>query len=208
MHFKPDPNMPKEEINENINRIFFQRNDTFWNLLWKYLPTFSPNQLPFNSTFCVGSGKQKYVYGKVTKADPWYNLRKQRYQLSIPTAHKIIEHDFSDAFHGGSSLRLTSNKILRLFSTDFVTSKDIILICAHKGTSEETSVNFYLKTFEPISEKYSIVVCGSGSNDSSDKLICSPVTDEEKLKSIYKKLPQGSEYLNVGRTSINDWQIK
>lgn len=198
--------MSVDEVNLNINKIFFERNDTFWNSLWQYLPTFGPAQLPFHSTFCVGSGKQRCVYGKVTQSKPWYNLRRQNYQLSVPTAHKIIEHDFENSFNGGSSLRLESKKTFRLFTSDFRTDKDLILICAYKNLMENVSVNFHLKIFEPSTEKYSTIICGT--NSDPDELLISEIKNEEEMKSIFQILPQQSEFLNVGRPSINDWHIR
>ncbi|XP_050560748.1 uncharacterized protein LOC118264433 isoform X2 [Spodoptera frugiperda] len=56
------------------------RERALWGSLWPFLNTRVPNQLPFQTSFCRGLGKKRYLYGEVLSPSPWYNLRHQQYQ--------------------------------------------------------------------------------------------------------------------------------
>ncbi|CAH0701499.1 unnamed protein product [Spodoptera exigua] len=59
---------------------FVLRDRALWGSLWPFLNTRVPNQLPFQTSFCRGLGKKRFLYGEVLNPSPWYNLRHQQYQ--------------------------------------------------------------------------------------------------------------------------------
>uniref|UniRef100_A0A182M308 Uncharacterized protein n=1 Tax=Anopheles culicifacies TaxID=139723 RepID=A0A182M308_9DIPT len=61
-----------------------QTNDTFWNRLWRHLYVRGPAQLPFHTSFCLGSGKFYNWHRKPQSSVCWFNLAKQNFQSSIP----------------------------------------------------------------------------------------------------------------------------
>lgn len=117
--------------NEICNQHFIERNERFWLLLWKYFFTFGPTQLPFHTSFCVGSGKKKYRDGLPLSTSAWFNLSDQTWQPSVPA--RTLSRDFDDGYAGGSSIRIMpTNEEKRLFVCDFPCDMDIILAYAFK----------------------------------------------------------------------------
>lgn len=207
MIHKEDPDMDPTKKSVLINETFMDRNDRFYNLLWKDLPTFGPSELPFDTTFCLGSGKHRSILGKTMDSDPWFNLRNQKFQLSVPTSKGKIAHDFEEAFQGGSCVSLEAQSAIRLFVCDFTCDNDLILIFAVKKESSETDVRFLLKIHDDSKKEQKIMICGFV-KEGEDFLLGQELASTEELRKIHTSLPKSSNSLNLGRTSINDWTLR
>ncbi|KAJ6638043.1 Cytosolic endo-beta-N-acetylglucosaminidase [Pseudolycoriella hygida] len=136
-------NISEPTGNEICNSRFIERNDLFWQLLWKYLLTAGPTLLPFYTSFCLGSGKQQFRDGFVSYFRPWLNLSDQSWQPSVPS--KSYSRFFNDSFNGGSCLSLLPTaEPTRLFAVDFACQNDIILAYSFKRSSQNDDVQLML----------------------------------------------------------------
>jgi endo-beta-N-acetylglucosaminidase D len=207
MTYKEDPEMEPIEKSILINEIFIDRNDRFWNLLWKDLPTFGPTGLPFSTTFCMGSGKQKSILGKTLNSNPWFNLRNQKFQLSVPTLKEKVSHNFVESFHGGSCVSLDDvQKPIRLFTCDFACDQDLILIFAFKkdDSNKDGDVRILLRLND---DEASVLACGY-KKEGKNYVKVEELSTAGDLKKIHASLPKSSDSLNLGRTSVNDWILR
>ncbi len=156
--FKPPPDMSKEDAMIEINKLFLERNDKFWNLLWTYLPTLGPSEFPFKTSFSIGSGLKNYKEGKSIEDKPWINMRKQNFQISVPTCEDKVCHDFSDAFDGGSCLSLTTDDLTRLFVCDIPCPNKLSFIYTFKTARNVDELSYHLKFLEKGSGKTTTVI--------------------------------------------------
>jgi len=88
---------------DETNKRFLARDVKFWEPMWKSLDLFGPKQLPFYTSFCMGSGNFSNRLGMMVKRRPWFNLTHQDYQPSVVAFNR----NFDDAFDGGSCLIVT-----------------------------------------------------------------------------------------------------
>ena len=105
--------------------------DEKWVGLSNYVSDSSPiNDMPFVTNFNLGHGSKYYIDGSLKREKPWNNRALQDY---LPTWRWIVESngsklkpdfDRSDAFNGGSSLKIQGNlesknpNHIKLYSTD------------------------------------------------------------------------------------------
>uniref|UniRef100_A0A1A9UDY2 Cytosolic endo-beta-N-acetylglucosaminidase TIM barrel domain-containing protein n=1 Tax=Glossina austeni TaxID=7395 RepID=A0A1A9UDY2_GLOAU len=127
----------------DVNEAFLQRNEKFWWSLWENLATYPYHHLPFYTDFCLGSGRQVYVRGKVNilNETPFFNLSRQSLQPSVPL-HELATRCYEDAFNGGSCLRIEQHdRTFRLFATDFKLQYNG-LVCAYAYKLQERDGEF------------------------------------------------------------------
>lgn len=150
---------------DTVNHHFMQRNHLFWTLLWNYFYSSGPKNLPFYTSFCLGSGKLKFRDGILTQNEPWFNIMEQEYQPSVPSVYK---YDFDDAYRGGCCLRFLGNvNKLRLFVSDFRCDRDIVVSYVFKRSSPHIRTNLILKIIDASRSRHLIVYCGNDSATSS-----------------------------------------
>lgn len=149
--------------NEICNTHFIERNDMFWELLWKYLYTAGPKALPFYTSFCLGSGKQLHREGLLSHTKPWLNLSLQSWQPSVPS--KSYVRFFNDSFSGGSCLKvLPTLEPKRLFAVDFSCQNDIILAYSFKRYNFRDEFQVLLNLKDDVSGQHCQIFCGGNEN--------------------------------------------
>ncbi|GAB0099918.1 Mannosyl-glycoprotein endo-beta-N-acetylglucosaminidase [Sergentomyia squamirostris] len=203
-----------EKGNTECNEVFFKRNNKFYSLFWKHLYTSGPCELPFYTSFCVGSGLVRRELGLNVSSTPWFNLRLQQPQMSIPIDNQYFEHYFHDSFEGGSCLRTTSvsPRIYRIFCTDFDCTTDILFSYALKRCNKEIDLEVVLFVVDAATEKRCRVVLAEDSiftdrvtwpgNCSMKPLI------EENLKQVQHFLMRSNEKYIPVRTEIHGWETR
>jgi mannosyl-glycoprotein endo-beta-N-acetylglucosaminidase len=154
-------NLFEECGTDDCNNQFLENNDMFWRSLWPHLPTNAVNQLPFCTSFCLGSGKFQCCRGDRSEAQPWFNLTKQGHQLSVPIGQNGMSRCFEDSFDGGSCLKLTYSEGAqqRLFVCDFDCSQGLLVTIAVKFEYEAQDVDLILHVMDRKSERKLKVVC-------------------------------------------------
>lgn len=153
---------------DNCNVRFLKLNDRFWNLLWKYLFVRGPRELPFYTSFCLGSGKMRHRLGKL-QSHSWFNLSRQGFQPTIPYAMLdsagpvYWTHSFKAALDGGSCLRVEDvHPNCRLFACDFACSADLVVAYAFQRSNEVSAsdVSLLLKAYNTRYHDSVKIVCG------------------------------------------------
>lgn len=130
------------------NRNFIERNNRFWALLWPSLYTSSYARLPFYSSFCLGSGKQRFQDGILCEpVTSWFRLDFQARQMSVP--QQQIEYNFEDSFSGGNSVRVRPAagplSPRRLFVVDWPLGYGLVVAFAYKSVDREENVSLWLR---------------------------------------------------------------
>lgn len=130
------------------NRNFIERNNRFWALLWPSLYTSPYAQLPFYSSFCLGSGKQSYQDGYLTEqVTSWIKMDLQARQPSVP--QQQIEYNFDDSFSGGCSIKFLPGSIVssrRLFVVDWKLGHGLVVAYAYKSVDSAEHLNLLLRS--------------------------------------------------------------
>ncbi|XP_053688321.1 cytosolic endo-beta-N-acetylglucosaminidase [Sabethes cyaneus] len=215
-----EDSMRRDQLDqESSNLRFLKLNDRFWNLLWRYFFVRGPQQLPFYTSFCLGSGKIRNRLGK-QQSESWFNLSRQRFQPSIPyTPPKEYEHDnvgpvywthsFDTALDGGSCVKLEeAHPNCRLFACDFACDSDLIVSYAFQRSNPASAdVCVLLKAYNRRYHDSLKIVCGSDECHLSgrrNEMKANLLTVEDcrtllKLKADVK-LP--------AMTDINGWEIR
>uniref|UniRef100_A0A8D8FB27 Cytosolic endo-beta-N-acetylglucosaminidase n=1 Tax=Culex pipiens TaxID=7175 RepID=A0A8D8FB27_CULPI len=198
---------------EECNIRFLKLNDRFWNLLWRYFFVRGPRELPFYTSFCLGSGKIRNRLGK-SEDRSWFNLSRQGFQPTIPYAppreHPAAAvywtHNFESALDGGSCLRLDEvHPNCRLFACHFRCDEDLLVAYAFKRCSG-ADVALLLKAYNSRYHDALKIVCGDEGchvSERSNEMKAVPLDAEDcrmlpKLKQI--KLPAVA--------SIQGWEIR
>lgn len=155
-----------ESPSDKCNAIFLKRENRFWSLLWEHFSLCGPVTLPFYTTFCLGSGRKTFELGTCTSSEPWFNLTKQQYQPSNPSA---FEHEYDDAYQGGSCLKFIRNiSGQRLFISNFPCNRNILLAFAIKRSKPSINFEVLLRLSNSNNEETAIVYCGLETKQSSD----------------------------------------
>ncbi|XP_055682945.1 cytosolic endo-beta-N-acetylglucosaminidase [Lutzomyia longipalpis] len=200
--------------NPECNEAFFRRNNRFYSSFWTNLYTSGPCELPFYTSFCVGSGMVRRELGMVVSSSPWFNLRLQQPQMSTPIDHPYIEHHFEDSFDGGSCLRITSvsPRVYRLFCVDFNCTNDILFSLALKRSNRDIDLDIVLFVVDAATEKRCRVVL------SEDFLYTERVTwpgncsmkslVEENLMHVQHFLNRSNEKHIPVRNDVNGWETR
>lgn len=153
------------------NRHFIDRNNRFWALLWPSLYTRPYFRLPFYSSFCLGSGKQRYINGVLCQpVRSWWKLNRQALQPSVPQQH--IDYNFDDSFDGGCSLKILPGADLvprRLFVVDWPIDDGLIVAYAFKAIVPVEDVSLWLKV-QTSNGKILLFECGSDENTFSHQI--------------------------------------
>lgn len=131
-------------------------------MLWRYLYTSGPVNLPFYTSFCLGSGKRKYQNGKQSTIEQssWFNLSNQSWQPSVPTVAGLKRY-FDDSYMGGSCMKIIpSEKPKRLFVSNFTCDKNIIFSYVFKRLSNVDDVQLWILV-EDLNRQRFTIICGS-----------------------------------------------
>ena len=206
-------NISSPNGNDNCNQHFMERNDIFWKRLWKYLYSSGPTELPFHSTFCIGSGKQIYQDGLLnTKVTTWWNLSHQSLQPSVPSSY--FERYFLESFSGGCCLKIlpTVDDIpKRLFVTDFHCDQDLIISFAVKAFITDVYFDLYINVTDPSRQTVCHIICDDEANISSDskgKIHFRPLKEKDDLQVIEIVISERRETFLPTFASLNGWQIR
>ncbi|MFE6130446.1 endo-beta-N-acetylglucosaminidase [Streptomyces sp. NPDC056437] len=115
--------------------------------------------LPFATVFNTGHGLRWYESGKVTSDAPWNHLGVQdrmpsrQWVVRTTGQRPTVAYDFSDAWHGGSSLlvggTLTAPTTLDLYACRLPFTADTVVELVHRSESAGVTVELALATGEP-----------------------------------------------------------
>lgn len=189
------------------NNMFIDRNNRFWAKLWKFFYTAGPNELPFYSTFCLGSGRNRYHYGTLVQPSvTWFNLAEQSLQPSVPVG--MIQRSFDEAYNGGSSIKvLRTEKPKRLFVTDFDCSNDIIMSYAYKAVVVDEDLSILLAIVDDFSGRTCILECGNGNTKLNTKHIKCKLLKRQNRQKVLNWIGERNETI-MPTDSNNGWQIR
>ncbi|MEM8494377.1 MAG: glycoside hydrolase [Planctomycetota bacterium] len=126
--------------------------DSGWKGVSNYVPAKSPiTNGPFVTSFNLGHGHDYWVDGEIVRSGGWNNLGLQdvtptwRWRVESQSTALEPEFDFTDAFHGGSSLRVSGEldgvNLLRLYMASLPVSEETNLQIAFKTTSPASGSN-------------------------------------------------------------------
>ena len=203
--------MSHRELCDKTNSLFLERDEVFWNSLWSFQFSFGPKLLPFYTSFCIGSGKQKYRLGMPVNTEPWFDLRKQSFQSSTPPATGIFSFCFQDAFDGGTCLKLESDQSTRLFVCEFDCQQDIILSYAFKTgqyLEQQADLEVLLKVKDEDSKKNVTVVCGAKNDFQNIDLIFNQNLSANNMRILTTNIEVSKEIKLPGIAEINGWKIR
>lgn len=190
------------------NNTFIDRNNRFWAMLWQFFFTTGPKELPFYSSFCLGSGRRRYRDGILVQPSvSWINLAKQSLQPSVPVG--TIQRSFDEAYNGGSCIKvLRTENPKRLFVVDFQSSSnDFILSYAYKAVVQDEDLCILLGIVDDSSGRTCILECGNGNAEAyENNIICKPIKDIH-LQKVLICIGERNEK-SMPATSINGWQIR
>lgn len=193
------------------NTTFLERENRFWSLLWGHFFLRGPMALPFYTSFCLGSGRRRFKHGACISAEPWFNLSRQQYQPCIPSA---FEHEFDDAFHGGSCLKLTRNlSNQRLLVSNFACDKNVIVALALKRSTPEIGFQLILSLSRGAEQSNRLIHCSVDSRPctlaETDAIHHMEQLDQKSVDEIVKGLADRSEKpLRLAAEELNNgWQI-
>lgn len=154
--------IPNRDRIKNLNEIFLERNDRFFASFWPDLYTSGPKEMPFYSSFCLGSGPSRFQNGRLIDSRPWFDMRAQSISMSVPIQGNFLNHDFSAAFDGGSCLKIlgqSQSLPLRLFCSDFSCENDLIVAYAMKKSAALVDLEILLNVVN--GDSHCQIVCGS-----------------------------------------------
>lgn len=142
----PALDIKQKKGNKETNQVFLDRNEFFWKSLWKDMPTFPYEILPFITFFCVGSGESFFKNG-LKVSDQFFTMASQCLQPSVPI-HGSADRFFEEGVNGGSCLRIVKEaKLFRLFLTNFQIERSLLVAYAFKKseTLDTFDVTFRLE---------------------------------------------------------------
>lgn len=114
---------------------FEEAEDKLWQSLSPFLFHHGPKFLPFQTSFCQGIGKKKFVSGKCQEKSSWYNLSGQEYQPIWPhEGGAIMKHITDEAFNGGGCLEISTSvpSTTRLFVCEIEWKKALHIAVVYK----------------------------------------------------------------------------
>ncbi|XP_058819287.1 cytosolic endo-beta-N-acetylglucosaminidase isoform X2 [Topomyia yanbarensis] len=215
-----EESMQRDQLDQDSSNLrFLKLNDCFWNMLWRYFFVRGPRELPFYTSFCLGSGKIRNRLGKL-QAQSWFNLSRQGFQPSIPYTppreHEQDQvgpvywtHNFETALDGGSCVKMEEvHPNSRLFACDFSCGSDLIVAYAFQRNSAlSADVNLLLKAYNARYHDSLKIVCGAEDchiSERSNEMKAIPL-DAENCRMLLElkanvKLPVTA--------SINGWEIR
>lgn len=198
----------------HINQEFIKMNDQFFSSFWKDLLTSGPREMPFYSSFCLGSGPSHWQFGRLVSNRPWFDLRLQQPVLSVPVHPDFLRYDFSTAFEGGSCLQIlgtSQSRPLRLFCCNFCCENDLIVSMAVKNSADFVDLELLLNICKGDSNCQ--IVCGSaqyirGEVDSWPGHFRIQNLKSTQIETIKQFLAQTREKHIPCENVLNGWEIR
>ncbi|XP_063699519.1 cytosolic endo-beta-N-acetylglucosaminidase [Culicoides brevitarsis] len=191
---------------QELNSRFLARDRLFWGQLWPMLTIYGPNQLPFYTSFCIGSGEFSNRLGMRVKRKPWFDLRKQEIQPCNPE----LERCFEDSFDGGSCLSFEKTfigKIERLFVCDLGYVKNLLVSVAFKRNYRTIDLNLILKLKKSPFDKETCWFLVE-KNYAGDMEKVNKASDDDDVRSAIDNLQnRGVRHLPFVN-SINGWEVR
>ncbi|KAI2800217.1 hypothetical protein BLOT_013738 [Blomia tropicalis] len=116
---------------EKLGQHDFPSNEyKFWSKLTPYLSEQRISlELPIQTSFCQGFGKQLWENGKLCSPKSWYNLGRQELQPCF--GDTLVTTDV--AFNGGSCLKLLNTRTKLFHCSILVRKKNIVLKIIYKS---------------------------------------------------------------------------
>lgn len=167
--------------------------------MYEYFYIFGPKTLPFVTSFCIGSGKRFCRMGHEVKKN-WFNLKLQSIQPSTPSREGFYSHNYDDAFHGGSSLSITTTELIRLFVCELPCNDDIIFSYTFKRLTDANDVLMKLNVLD-LTRNVDIQLTCDGS-----KGTLSSCLEENDVRSIGSFLAH--ERHSFVPSMINGWETR
>lgn len=159
-----------DEYKARFNDIFLARNDKLWSSLYHYLYIFGPKELPFTTSFCLGSGRKFYRMGKESR-EAWFNLKYQGFQPSTPSSAGHFTHYYDDAFNGGSCLSIETNEVIKIFTSEFSTDDGIIFSYTFKCEHHKNDLQVVLNITSKSNHRELQIICGNAEEESSNEIV-------------------------------------
>lgn len=147
-----------EAYRARYNQKFLEINNQLWSSLMQYLYICGPQNLPFVSSFSIGSGKSLFDMGREEKKN-WFNLKFQDIQPSTPSREGFYSYNYDDAFNGGNSLSLDTTELIRLFVCELSCRHCIIFSYTFKRQNEENDLQVNLSILETDKKTEMEIVC-------------------------------------------------
>lgn len=130
---------------------------------------FGPKELDFTTNFCIGSGKKFYRMGKVHRDQGWFNLKHQNFQTSTPSLAGHFTHYYGDAFNGGSCLKIETNEVIKIFTSEFPTKDGIIFTYTFKREHQRNDMEVYLNLVNVTENTERQIVCSRAEAENGNK---------------------------------------
>ncbi len=197
-----------------------------WKGFAHYVPAFSViDDLPFFTNFCTGAGNDYYVNGNkmshISRSESgWNNIALQDI---LPTWRWIVESsgeklnvdfDFTDAYYGGSSLKiygnLSSDNHIKLYKTKLeINSTTKIDIAFKTGKTAPTNMKVGI-SFEEDPSSFNYLDIGNTTSNNWDKKTLELGSFAGKtiaVISLFFEGGAGNDYqINIGRIGVYNGQ--
>lgn len=191
---------------DEANSRFLARDRLFWTSFWHHLNVYGPNQLPFFTSFCLGSGLFFNRLGMRVQRRPWFNLSKQEYQPS----NCSFDRDFDESFDGGSCLNLDiqTTDIQNLFVCELNGFDTLLIGFAmkrnHPSVDIELVLNYDSKTGNTVH------LIGASEDNKSSRLNQKRIkfADINIIKHIHEYVQSKRDRHLPLVNSINGWEIR
>ena len=206
MDIRVSKNLGAGEDFHGMSRLMSARSAYGWDL----------SEEPFITYFSLGNGMNYYRNGEVAYANEWYNIGMQDYTPTwrwwwstkllgkkddIPANSMAAEFDWSDAWNGGSALKISGStaageaQYLHLFKTAFTVKNNDVITIRYKVLKGNGDLSFV----------YSKV--GSESTEQSPtKTVFHKTSDsffyDEWMTASFKVASRGTNVLSAG-----DWAV-
>lgn len=182
-------------------------------MLWEYLYTAGPKQLPFYTTLCLGSGKQRYQDGCLPQQNiaTWFNLTKQSWQPSVPA--RQIQRHFDESFSGGSCVKvLPTLDPKRFFVTDFSCATNIIVAYTFKAIVSDEDLSIWLQIVNDNTGRYCQVQCcgidySTPEGWTGPEVVRAPLI-EDSLRTVLIYLSEKQEKILPSHAPVNGWETR
>lgn len=193
-------------VTQELNTRFLARDREFWGSLWPSMAIYGPDQLPFYTSFCIGSGEFSNRLGMRVKRKSWFDLRKQELQPTNPS----IERCFDDSFDGGSCLSFgkpSFGKTDRLFICDFGAFKDVLVSVAFKRNYRTIDLNLVLK-LKPSPSQRELPLFLVDKNYAGDEEKINRAVDDDTVRNVIENLRKMGQRHLPFVNSINGWEVR
>jgi hypothetical protein len=138
--------------------------------------------------------------GKVSRDQPWFNLKNQNYQPSTPSSAGHFTHFYGDAFNGGSCLNIETNEVIKLFTSEFRTEGGIIFSYTFKREHLRNDLEIYMNVINTSENRERQIICSKADEENGNKI--HPVHDDV-IRSINIHLANNGQMAIP--SEINNW---